>query len=272
MTRIHHGLLLLFTLSLLCYVVPPTFAQQDEGAIVEVAASDGLTLYGRYFSAADTDSGTSHPAVIIVIDPEDSLSTWLSAITALQAAGYEVLVTDLRGEGGLTEGQIDSVISVADTRTWVEWMLSQPGIAADRLALIGSRIGSPHAIAACGQHDSCRTVIALSPTFGWQEGCDTSSCNSIVNDYGEASEFLNDAVVEAVSEQLEQRSILLIGSQSDPNTTERLKYLVNISTGEIAAYLSPGVQTAGALVMGPSGRRTIPLITNWLNNHLPAPR
>lgn len=149
-------------LVLMVLLIFPASAQPDP--TVNIEATDGLTLHADYYPAMARNA----PAVVLLHQLYTNRTSWDDVIPAFRAAGYAVLVPDLRGFGE-TRGNIDWNDAQDDTQLWINWLREQRGIRADRVVLLGSSMGANLAIIGCANdnvanpEDGCPTVVAISP-------------------------------------------------------------------------------------------------------------
>jgi pimeloyl-ACP methyl ester carboxylesterase len=232
---------------------------------VRIEAADGLTLVGDFYALIiDGLPAEGAPAVLLIHQYRTSRGEWDSLIAPLAENGYHVLTIDLRGHGD-TGGAEDWHAALADVQTWLDWLREQPNVRANGISIIGSSIGAIMALAGCGADDACVTAIALSPTL---VGCDSRDCSEEDSVFGvDIVRFLGEQQEIAVSQQLSQRSALLIASQGDSVSIDTLKTLVADSSGEVGARIFAG-QTHGIEFIDRRNRdATIPLMIDWLNEH-----
>jgi pimeloyl-ACP methyl ester carboxylesterase len=90
-------------------------------------------------------------------------STMWPVVPPLHAAGFAVLLIDARCHGYSDDEAFTSMPRFAeDIAAGLAWLRSQPGIAADRLALLGHSVGAAAALLHAARHDDVRAVISLS--------------------------------------------------------------------------------------------------------------
>jgi len=227
-------------------------ARQGEGLpaaqAVTVTADDGLMLVGDYYPAT-TDSGHPRPAVLLLHMIGSNRESWSPLTPALTEAGYAALGVDLRGHGE-TGGEINWTAATADVQTWLDWLRGQAGVRADSISIIGASIGANLALIGCGNDPDCMTTIALSPGLVYY---------SLKTD-------------EAVSNQLSNRSTLLIASQIDTYSAESVRQLFAIASGDVGAQLYAGTAHGTNLFDVSETVRDglLTTIVGWLDEHTPA--
>jgi pimeloyl-ACP methyl ester carboxylesterase len=90
-------------------------------------------------------------------------STMASVVPPLHAAGFAVLLLDARCHGRSDDEPFTSMPRFAeDIAAGLAWLRTQPGIAADRLTLLGHSVGAAAALLHASQHHDVRAVISVS--------------------------------------------------------------------------------------------------------------
>jgi predicted acyl esterase len=189
---------------------PPTM----ETILVQIEAVDGLLLFGE-ISRPNLDGQT--PAVLALHQNNSARQSWQPIIPTLLNGGYAVLAVDMRGFGE-TGGARDFAAGQADVQHWLDWMRVQPYILPDSISIIGASIGANLALIGCAADPSCVAAIALSPGLNY---------------FGVEPQ-------NAVTEGFLNRSVFLVGAQSDPESAEAIRTLFWYSTGNARAQLYPG--------------------------------
>ncbi len=122
------------------------------------AGSETVTIPtpdGEVLEATVVGSGTF--GVVVVHGANANRSNWYGAGAQIAAAGYRVLLVDLRGTGSSTgERRTDQDVDILAAAGWLE----EQGI--ERVALIGSSMGGTSVLVAAAQRPVAG-VIALSP-------------------------------------------------------------------------------------------------------------
>jgi pimeloyl-ACP methyl ester carboxylesterase len=239
--------MILLVVFIILWSVMPIYAQDEELPVperVELEAADGLVLVGDYYAAADAEGEL--PTVLLLHMLSSNRAAWATLIPPLLENGYNVLAVDQRGHGE-TGGSRDWPTAVTDVEVWLNWLLEQPSVKDDSLAIIGGSMGAVTAMASCAAYESCATVIALSPVI-----------HPVLD-------------VEAIADGLRERSALVISSQNDRAAADALRALVASAKGEIAAQLFTG-STHGTDYLNrrnPTSReRVTGMILEWLDGHL----
>lgn len=238
-------------LGLCLLLVPfPSLAQEatitlPTPEVVKLTAADGLTLVGDFYLVPEAEG--ERPTVLLLHMLRSNRGAWATLIPTLLENGYHVLAVDQRGHGE-TGGAIDWPLAVTDAGLWLDWLLEQPSVQDENVAMIGGSMGAVVALAGCAAYESCATVIALSPV-------------------------LHRAMDEAaVAEGLRERSALVIASQNDRGSADAIRFLFANAKGEIAVQLFTG-GTHGTDYLGarnPTSReRVTGMILDWLGAHLP---
>jgi pimeloyl-ACP methyl ester carboxylesterase len=225
--------------------VTAVFAQDTtlpEAIVVNVEATDGLTLVGDFY-ALEGDVA----AVLLLHMYGADRSSWEPLIPALLEAGYHVLAVDLRAHGE-TGGDEDWEAGLLDVQTWLNWLREQTGVRPEALSIVGASIGANLALMGCAADTECTTAVALSPGL----------------------DYFNVVPETALSEGLSERSALLIASHNDAYSAHSIVELARLGTGEIGLRLYTGGEHGTELFGGDHAESITALILNWLNEHTPA--
>lgn len=233
-------ILLLLIISLLAvYFVT---AQDVEPQVVNVTATDDLTLVGDFYSVGDTPA----PAVLLMHMLGSQRSAWDPIIPALLEAGFNVLAIDLRGHGE-TGGGIDWEAATTDVQTWLDWLREQPNVRPEAISTVGGSIGSNLALIGCALDEQCVTAVALSP----------------------GTDYYGLLPLDTFAE-LRNRSVFLIAAHSDGYSASSVREMTSEFRGEIGVRLYRG-GTHGTEFFGVIPDTIIPLIVDWLVEHTPEP-
>ncbi len=125
----------------------------------------------NYFPAPD--STRLHPAILLLGGSEGGLGSSTAAIArGLQAHGFAVLqLSYFRAPG---EPKALARVPVEGFDAGLAWLAHQPGVAADRLAIIGGSKGAEAALLVASRHPEIRAVVAgmpssvVWPAFSWE--------------------------------------------------------------------------------------------------------
>ncbi len=219
---------------------PTAAAVPNDAAVpraVNISASDGLALRGKFYPAA-----VPAPGVLLLHMLGHSKEDWNAVGSALQEAGFAALAVDMRGHGD-TGGGADWVLARSDVGMMFEWLAGQPNVDGTRLAAVGASIGANLALIGCTEYAACRAVALLSPGLDYR-GVKTEP-----------------AVVG-----LGERPLLLVASESDTYSMQTVRALAEAAQGEpqLQIYQDAGHGT-DMLNAEPDLQ---PLLTNWLTRWL----
>jgi len=122
-------------------------ADPDGVRHVSFTTIDHVEIAAIYHSALDTD--TLRPAILLMHGGNQSKMTWVEVglFDALAEQGYHVLSIDIRGRGDSGVGYEEELrrnpaIAQRDLVAGLEFLLAQPGVDSENLAMIGSSYGS----------------------------------------------------------------------------------------------------------------------------------
>lgn len=138
--------------------------------VVDLTASDGITLKATYFSA-----GKPGPAVLLLHQCNRQRKVWDDLAGRLAASGFNVLTVDFRGfgeSGGtplekLTPEEITKVFAEkfpADVDTAFRYLISQPGVTRDVIGAGGASCGVNQAVQLARRHPEVKSLVLLSET------------------------------------------------------------------------------------------------------------
>ena len=120
---------------------------------IHFQASDGLKLCGYFLK------GVRSEAIILSHGLGGGGVTMCPPARALQRAGYNVLMYDMRGHGRSEGDTVDGVHEVSDILGAVEWLRSRPGIAAERIGGLGVSLGAHALLHAALETGSIRAIV-----------------------------------------------------------------------------------------------------------------
>jgi pimeloyl-ACP methyl ester carboxylesterase len=120
---------------------------------VHFPTPDGLNLFAYFLK------GTRGEAVILAHGLGGGGVTLCMHAKALQKAGYNVLMPDLRGHAHSEGNTIDGVQEINDILGAVDYLRTRPEIAADRIGALGISLGAHTVLHAALKTDSLRALI-----------------------------------------------------------------------------------------------------------------
>ncbi len=206
--------------------------------LVSIPMADGLKIKGDFYPAVDNDFA---PALLLLHQHFGSGVDWKDFAIPLAQKGYTVLAIDMRGQG-ITGGKVDWHLAESDAVALMAWLREQPGIDPDRVAVAGASIGANLALQACAEDDACHVVIALSPGL----------------------DYFGIGTKDTVDE-MQNKSILLVASQNDPQSAESTKYLTSLtsrSVNSMTRIYASSNRHGTALFSFPD---LAPLMMDWLD-------
>ena len=135
---------------------------------VRLAGARGKQLSGWLVSPARAHQHPAHampaaPAVLVMHGWGANASLMGAVAAPLHAAGFAVLLLDARCHGSSDDEPFTSMPRFAeDIAAGLAWLRTQPGIAADRLALLGHSVGAGACLLHASQHHDVCAVVSLS--------------------------------------------------------------------------------------------------------------
>jgi pimeloyl-ACP methyl ester carboxylesterase len=146
--------------STLSLTVTPTPAPTEANIPVQFPMGDGLIITGRYYGAPSKPA----PTVLLLHGFNSGKEAWRLFAAQLQLAGNNVLSIDLRGYGE-TGGSVDWVKAAQDIPAVLDRLNAFPGVAANRISVIGADIGASAALSGCAGSLVCRSLVLISPAL-----------------------------------------------------------------------------------------------------------
>ncbi len=129
---------------------------------VRIPGPRGKQLFGWWVTPAPA-SARPVPAVLVMHGWGANASTMWPVVLPLYSAGFAVLLIDARCHGRSDDEAFTSMPRFAeDIAAGLDWLRQQPGIAADRLALLGHSVGAAAALLHAAHHHDVRAVVSLS--------------------------------------------------------------------------------------------------------------
>ena len=134
----------------------------DQVQAVHIPGPRGKQLFGWLVRPAGTAAGP-HPAVLALHGWGANAEMMGPVVPPLHDAGFAVLLIDARCHGRSDDEDFTSMPRFAeDIAAGLAWLRQQPGIAPDRLALIGHSVGAAAALLHAARHLDVRAVVSLS--------------------------------------------------------------------------------------------------------------
>jgi dienelactone hydrolase len=130
--------------------------------------SDGKTLTALLHRRSGAPPNA--PGVLLIHQFTQTKNQWDAYVTDLLDAGFVALAFDLRGHGGSSpqDGAFNSILTdpeqaPLDVQAALAWFKANGGIAADRVAVVGTSIGANLACVAMANGYGVKLSVAVSP-------------------------------------------------------------------------------------------------------------
>jgi len=147
-----------------------TAQQAPSPRVVDLTAFDGLKLKGTFFPAVRPGSG-----VLLLHQCNRQRKVWDDLATRLEAAGLNVMTLDLRGYGDSEGTPIDKLTPEEnaavfnekmpqDIETAYRFLLAQPGVSQEFLAVGGASCGVNQSVHLAMTHPEIKALVLLSET------------------------------------------------------------------------------------------------------------
>ena len=161
----------LLVLALFALTLPGLNARAAEPPaprVVELKAPDGLSLKGTYFSA-----GKPGPGALLLHQCNRQRKVWDDLAARLAAAGFHVMTVDLRGYGDSSGTPVDNLTPQeapvvfnekfpTDVETAYQYLVSQPGVTRDNIAVGGASCGVNQSVHVAANHPEVKALVLLS--------------------------------------------------------------------------------------------------------------
>lgn len=129
---------------------------------VQVPGPGGRRLFGWLVMPPDAPACPG-PAVLAMHGWGGNASMMWPVVPPLHTAGFAVLLLDARCHGRSDDEPFTSMPRFAeDIAAGLAWLRLRPGIAGDRLALLGHSVGAAAALLHASRHRDVRAVVSLS--------------------------------------------------------------------------------------------------------------
>jgi pimeloyl-ACP methyl ester carboxylesterase len=204
-----------------------------------VGASDGLILRGTFYGPA------IRPAPAVLIVRRNEFAAWDALTASLQAAGYAVLVMDLRGFGA-TGGAAHWPLALEDARAALAQLADLPGVNPGQIIVIGDGIGANLVFNACADYAGCAGAALLSPGL----------------------DYLGITTAGAMA-RFGRRAVLIIASENDDNNPADSVTLNGLAGGDHMLAILPSAGHGATLFAADPGLPA--LIAGWIQARFPPP-
>jgi dienelactone hydrolase len=158
--RVRFGLSLVVS----CCLAGTALPAQVRQTAVAIKASDGVVLKATYFSP-----GSPGPAILLVHQCNMDRRAWDAFADALATAGFHVLTPDLRGFGESGRTPMPQKWG-SDLDTAFDFLLAQPTVDKDRVAVGGASCGAVEASLLASRNRSVKALVLLSGGAGAGHG------------------------------------------------------------------------------------------------------
>ena len=120
--------------------------------------SEGCKLLGGFYRA----EGEAPRPTVVLAHGTPGIEKHLDIAYALRDLGWNCLYFHFRGSWG-SEGSFSFTGLADDTRAAVEWVLQQPSVDRDRVALVGGSMGGHAALLLGAADPRIRALVSISP-------------------------------------------------------------------------------------------------------------
>ena len=135
--------------------------------VVDLRAPDGTSLKGTYFPASKPG-----PGVLLLHQCNRQRKVWDDLAALLATAGLNVMTLDLRGYGDSSGIPVDKLSQEelrvvftdkfpTDVETAYQYLVSQPGVTRDAIAVGGASCGVNQSVHVAANHPEVKALILL---------------------------------------------------------------------------------------------------------------
>jgi dienelactone hydrolase len=136
--------------------------------VVDLTAPDGTGLKGTYFAAEKPG-----PGVLLLHQCNRQRKVWDDLAGRLATAGFHVMTVDLRGYGDSSGTPVDKLTAQeapvvfnekfpTDVETAYQYLVSQPGVTHDNIAVGGASCGVNQSVHVAANHPEVKALVLLS--------------------------------------------------------------------------------------------------------------
>jgi dienelactone hydrolase len=217
--------------------------------IVDLKSSDGTSLKGTFFSA-----GKRGPGLLLLHQCNRQRKVWDDLATRFAAAGVNVMTVDLRGFGDSSGTPLDKLPPEEanlvfnqklpiDVETAYQYLVAQPGVARDTLAVGGASCGVNQSVHVAANHPEVKALVLLS------EGTDAAG-----------RQFLRNSPTVPVF-------MAAAEDDPDPGVTEIMEWLCSLSKNPASKFVR--YSTGGHGVEMFDAHKELPgMIVEWISTEL----
>lgn len=140
------------------------------GRAVDIESADGFRIHAAYHAGRD-----DAPAVLLLhqCDRDGARTGYEGLAERLAGMGFHVLVPDLRGYGASRSERFTGDnwqeaqrYLPEDTEAAFRFLAEQPGVPAERIAVVGASCGGRQAVLLAGTHESIAALVLISTRLG----------------------------------------------------------------------------------------------------------
>ena len=146
----------------------PKAQESASPRVVDLTAPDGTRLKGTYFAA-----GKPGPGVLLLHQCNRQRKVWDDLAGRLATAGFHVMTVDLRGYGDSSGTPVDKLTPQeapvvfnekfpTDVETAYQYLVSQPGVTRDTIAVGGASCGVNQSVHVAANHPEVKALVLLS--------------------------------------------------------------------------------------------------------------
>lgn len=146
------------------YLASIGLSAQVQKRDIDLKAGDGVLLKASYSSP-----GSPGPAILLIHQCNMDRRAWDAFADALATAGFHVLAPDLRGFGGSGRTPTPQKWG-SNLDTAFDFLLAQPGVDKDRVAVGGASCGAVEASLLASRNRSVKALVLLSGGAGAGQG------------------------------------------------------------------------------------------------------
>lgn len=227
---------------------------------VDLVTEDNITLAAWYLPSHNG------AAVVLLHGAGSTRSSLLDEMEVLAANGYGILTFDARGHGDSEGRGMDfGWFGDQDTLPAIQWLVDNPDVENDRIALVGMSMGGEEAIGAAALDDRANAVVAEGATG--RTAADNAWLPDVYGFQGRVQRLVDtvrfgitDVLTDAgpsialrdAASRIAPRPLLLITADNVSDEGNAARYIQSSAPGSVEVWGVPGAGHTQGLEVAPA--------------------
>jgi pimeloyl-ACP methyl ester carboxylesterase len=227
---------------------------------VDLVTEDNITLAAWYLPSHNG------AAVVLLHGAGSTRSSLLDEMEVLAANGYGILTFDARGHGDSEGRGMDfGWFGDQDTLPAIQWLVDNPDVENDRIALVGMSMGGEEAIGAAALDDRANAVVAEGATG--RTAADNAWLPDVYGFQGRVQRLVDtvrfgitDVLTDAgpsialrdAASRIAPRPLLLITADNVSDEGNAARYIQSSAPGSVEVWGVPGADHTQGLEVAPA--------------------